>query len=107
MGATLLRARLHRFKDQATSRSLVLPLTEAQHLAMRRNIEKLCVHTLGARRAHALLPQLPHGSPPGELAALRADVRKLLAHVLCEDEIDAWLHELVDHRFELPMAELA
>ena len=69
------------FRDQATSRSLALPLAEAQHLAMRRNIEKFCSATLGPREAHRLLPQLPHEPPPSELAALRAGLACLLGAI--------------------------
>ena len=91
------------FKDQSTSKTLTLPLSEAQRLAMRRNIEKLCGSSLGARKAQRLLPTLASSSPPAEIAGLAAEIRKLLAHVLPAEQIDPWLRDLVERRFELEL----
>ena len=40
------------------------------------------------------------------MSALRAEVVGLLGHVLAKDEVDGWLRELVDGRFDgLSLAE--
>ena len=108
------------FKDMAKPEKVVLPLTASQHLAMRRNIERLLAQRLGARQAQAVLPLLaqpgtppppPGGAPSTEnaeaaapeaalVAALREEVTRLLGHVMKEEEVGAWLIELAEGRFD-------
>jgi len=90
------------FRHQSVPSAISLPLSPDQHLAMRRNVERHVADKLGARRAQADLPLISRAQPPAELAALRAEVCKLLAHVMgSREEVDAWLSELVAGRFEL------
>ena len=90
------------FRHQSVPSAISLPLSADQHLAMRRNVERHVADKLGARRAQADLPLISRAQPPAELAALRAEVCKLLAHVMgSREEVDAWLSELVAGRFEL------
>ena len=46
------------FKDQSKPQKVVLPLSGHQHLAMRRNIEKMIASKAGARAAQLALPLL-------------------------------------------------
>ena len=95
------------FKDAAKPQKVLLPLSATQHLAMRRNIEKLVADRLGASKAQAALPQLGSASevPGGEVAELRTEITRLLSHVIPEGEVDGWLAELVAGRFGLPPPE--
>ena len=91
------------FRDQATASQPTLPLSDGQQLAMRRNIEKLVGQQVGPKAAQRWLPKLATDAAdlPAEVASLRATVRKLLGHVMPEPEIDPWLRELVESRFDL------
>ena len=91
------------FKDVGRPKKVVLPLTAAQQLAMRRNIEKLVAEKLGPKAAHEALPRLASAEAcdgDAELAALRDDVVGLLTHVMGPEEVDPWLAELTAVRFE-------
>ena len=78
-----------------------LPLSETQHLAMRRNIEKLVAQAVGAAAARTALPALARDAAdlPPDVAAMRTEVVELLGYVLPKEEIDGWLRELVEGRF--------
>ena len=111
------------FKDQSKPQKVVLPLSGHQHLAMRRNIEKMIASKTGARAAQLALPLLAEpdaalraakaeaegqggGAAADVVSALRAEVVGLLGHVLAKGEVDGWLRELVDGRFDgLTLAE--
>jgi hypothetical protein len=80
---------------------VVLPLSPTQHLAMRRNVEKLVGAKLGAARAQEALPLLVAAKPPPDVAELHEEVRRLLSQVLPEGHVDSWLEELVDGRFSI------
>lgn len=89
------------FKDQGGAQKVSLPLSPAQHLAMRRNIEKLITDALGVHEARALMAsglihadELPADAPP-----VLKQVRALLAHVMAQEQITPWLRELVEGRF--------
>ena len=105
------------FKDQSKPQKVTLPLSEHQHLAMRRNIEKMIAAELGPKAAQAALPLLakdgedlaaalrtPEGAGGAagaqKVAAVRAEVVRLLSHVLAEKEIEPWLRELTEGRFD-------
>jgi hypothetical protein len=95
------------FKDCAKPEKVVLPLSASQHLAMRRNIEKLVAQKLGATKAQLVLPLLashtdaeqPAESAVPEVGALREEVTRLLTHVMPAADVPAWLCELVEGRF--------
>ena len=91
------------FRDQSTGKQTMLPLNDSQQLAMKRNIEKIVGQQVGPKAAQRWLPKLAGDAAdlPAEVASLRATVRKLLVHVMSEREIDPWLRELVDCRFDL------
>ena len=95
------------FKDCAKPEKVLLPLSASQHLAMRRNIEKLVAQKLGASAAQLVLPLLashtdaeqPAESAVPEVGALREEVTRLLTHVMPAADVPAWLCELVEGRF--------
>ena len=93
------------FKDTAKPQKMMLPLSAAQHLAMRRNIERLVATKLGAVKAHEAMPLLAASKPHALVADLRKEIVQLLAHVIPEAEIDDWLRELTDGRFSIPQPE--
>ena len=96
------------FKDAAKPQKVVLPLSASQHLAMRRNIEKLVAGKLGPAKAQAILPQLASDADAAaskEAVDLRAEITKLLSQVLPEAEVDPWLKELTTGRFALGSEE--
>lgn len=95
------------FKDTAKPQKVLLPLSPTQHLAMRRNIEKLVATRLGAHAAQAAMPQLAATAPAdAALATLREEIVGLLSHVMPLTEVDGWLEELVAGRFGVrPMGE--
>lgn len=82
---------------------MLLPLSAAQQLAMRRNVEKLVAFRLGAAQAQAALPLLAAAAAPApqQLAAVRDEIVRLLSHVLSEESVAPWLAEFVDGRFSL------
>ena len=93
------------FKDSGAGAAAAppptLPLADAQHLAMRRNIEKLVAQAVGAAAARTALPALARDAAdlPPDVAAMRTEVVELLGYVLPKEEIDGWLRELVEGRF--------
>ena len=90
------------FKDQQKPQKLVLPLSGHQHLAMRRNIEKLVANKLGPKQTQAALSCLAAAKEDehAELTQLRKEVSALLGHVMQPEEVDPWLAELTSGRFE-------
>ena len=90
------------FKDTKKPERVILPLSATQHLAMRRNVEKLVVSKVGAKEAQRILPLLAASLPTEALVSeLRTEIVTLLANVLPPQRIDEWLRELTDHRFDL------
>ena len=91
------------FKDQSKPQELILPLSPSQHLAMRRNVEKIVADILGAREAQRALPLLASDSPPEVLQPVHTKVMELLAHVMKVEQIHPWLGELADGRFNIDL----
>ena len=88
------------FKDTTKPQKVLLPLTPSQHLAMRRNIEKLVAAKVGAKNAQAALPELASSAPAANVAALRKEIVPLLTHVMSPEAVEEWLNELVAGRFD-------
>ncbi|KAL1508642.1 hypothetical protein AB1Y20_004738 [Prymnesium parvum] len=89
------------FKDLGGNRKVALPLSPTQHVAMRRNVEKLLLDGLGLAEARRLLGggSIDAASPPADAPEELLNVRTLLAHVMPPEQIAPWLAELVDGRY--------
>ena len=80
-------------------------MSASQHLAMRRNIEKLVADKLGAEQAQAVLPKLAEPKPQDDsIRELREEIASLLGHVMGAHEVDTWLEDLTAGRFNIPAA---
>lgn len=90
------------FRDQSTTKQVILPLSDTQHLAMRRNVEKFAISALGVTEMASLMPRLVDVDAPPQVRAARADLQKLLSHVMPEALITDWLRELIEGRY-LPL----
>ena len=98
------------FKDQSRTGKVELPLSDYQQLAMRRNIEKLVAAELGAgeaQKALALLASNSNAPETADVKRVRKEIKRLLSHVMSEDEVPKWLDELVVGRFDglTPLAD--